>query len=242
MTLLGSTLVIYVLIGAGVAVAVYLSDMARSPVQRGFQTAAGLVFWPLFLPLLLQRVQGQSAAPVVVPPADELAKAIAQVETELNAALRSLGDWADWAWHGRANRTRELCQQWRTRAARIREMDRLLALPEYTVPNDAIQAERPTVRDGISKPDGLDRGADALCQVVERLRQVRDHAYEELIVSLARVRQVAAMLHLARFTGGPPARVAELLAEIEAAAEQMQSVAGADETIPYAAGTTSGRG
>ena len=231
MTLLGSTLVIYLLIGAGVACAVYVSDLAGSPAQRGFQTAASLVFWPLFLPLLLQKVQTRRSVPVDVPPADDLAKAIAQVEAELNEAL-----------HSHAGRLQALGRRWQAEAARIREMDRLLALPEYAVPNDAIQAERPAVRDGVSTPDGLGRGADTMVQIVERLRQVRQHAHEELMESLARVRQVAAMLHLARFTGEPPARAAELLADIEAAAERMQAATVPDESIPSAANGTSNRG
>jgi hypothetical protein len=243
MTLLGSTVVIYLLIGIGVGVAVYLSDLARSPAQRGFQTAAGLVFWPLFLPLLLQRVQARSAAPVDGPPwADELAKSIAQVESELNEALRSLHGWADEALHGHAGRLQALGRHWQAQAARIREMDRLLALPEYTVPNDAIQAERPAVRDGAATLDGLGCWADAMCQIVERLRQVRQGAHEELMDSLARVRQVAAMLHLARFTGAPPARAAELLADIEAAVERSQTATVPDETIPAAANGISIRG
>jgi hypothetical protein len=242
MTLHGSTLVIYLLIGAGVACAVYVSDLAGSPAQRGFQTAASLVFWPLFLPLLLQKVQTRRSVPVDVPPADDLAKAIAQVEAELNEALHSLRGWADEALHSHAGRLQALGRRWQAEAARIREMDRLLALPEYAVPNDAIQAERPAVRDGVSTPDGLGRGADTMVQIVERLRQVRQHAHEELMESLARVRQVAAMLHLARFTGEPPARAAELLADIEAAAERMQAATVPDESIPSAANGTSNRG
>ena len=81
-----------------------------------------------------------------------------------------------------------------------------------------------------------------MVQIVERLRQVRQHAHEELMESLARVRQVAAMLHLARFTGEPPARAAELLADIEAAAERMQAATVPDESIPSAANGTSNRG
>src|SRR5437764_4448466 len=90
MTLLGSTLLIYFLIGAGIAVAVYVSDMARTPVERGFQTTTCILFWPLFLPLLLQqRPAHRAARSEPLAPSDELARAIHQAETELHAALQA---------------------------------------------------------------------------------------------------------------------------------------------------------
>jgi hypothetical protein len=234
MTLLSSTFLIYFLIGVGVAVAVYLSDMARTPMQRCFQTGTCLVFWPLFLPLLLQRVP---RVPVPFagkpPPGDEITRAIQQVESELHAALRA----AD-ALDGKDGSAENLHTRWLAEAARIREMDRLLASPEYSVPNDAIQAERPTVRDG-ANPERFGGGSIAMSAIVEKLRQVRQQTHADLMESLTRVRQLAARLHLARFTGEPAPRVDELLREIEAELEQATFL---DETIPCAADGTSGRG
>src|SRR5437879_2149932 len=118
MTLLGSTLLIYFLIGAGVAVAVYVSDMARTPAQRGFQTAACIVFWPLFLPVLLQRPTAHiSPRTQSFSNGDELARAIHDVETELQVALHS----ADAA-HDVQTSLDKLHAYWLAHAARIREM------------------------------------------------------------------------------------------------------------------------
>src|SRR5437870_2210826 len=159
MTLLGSTFLIYFLIGAGVAVAVYVSDMARTPAQRGFQTVACVLFWPLFLPLLLQRTHSRRLPPVeTLPTDDELARAIQQVETELHAALQATD-----AFHAANGLLERLHAGWLVQAARIREMDRLLALPQYSVPNDAIQAERPILRDGVPRPEKLGGGSNAMC-------------------------------------------------------------------------------
>jgi hypothetical protein len=234
MTLLSSTFLIYFLIGLGVALAVYLSDMARTPVERSFQTATCLVFWPLFLPLLLQRVpRVRDAIDDRPQPVDEMARAIQQVESELFAALRA----AD-AFDGMNGRVEKLHMRWQAKAARIREMDRLLVSPEYSVPNDAIQAERPTVRDGANHPERFGAGSNAMSAIVEKLRQVRQQTHTDLMESLARARQLAAMLQLARFTGDPVPRTGEFLQEMEAELDQATIP---DETIPCAADGTSSR-
>jgi hypothetical protein len=215
MTLLDSTFLIYFLIGAGVAVAVYVSEMPLTPSQRYFQTAACLVFWPLFLPLLLQKGPAHRPAPArELPPGDELSKAIAQVDMELEDALRTVSS-CDRVERYLSAGLGELRSHWRTQAEHIREMDRLLAQPEYAIPNDAIQAERPAMRDGASGYDRLGCGLNGLGAIAERLRKVRDETHVHLMDSLARVRQLAASLQLARFTGQPARESAELLRQIE---------------------------
>ena len=238
MTLLDSTLFIYFLIGAGVAIAVYVSDLARTLAERSFQTAASLVFWPLFLPLLLQKGLAHRPAPAsALAQPDELSKAIAQVAAELDEALRSScsrDEMAELA----SGRLDELPLHWQTQAERIREMDRLLAQPEYTVPNDAIQAERPAVRDGAHCHDRLGAGSNGMAAIADRLRKVRDEAQANLMESLARVRQLAALLQLARFTGEPARESTDLLRQIE---DEMDRATNHDPTTPGAVGDTAAR-
>lgn len=237
MTLLGSTILIYFLLGAGVAVAVYLSDLARTPGQRGFQTAACVLFWPLFLPVLLQASRARARAITEsVSPGDELARAIHQVEMDLRAALQTAG-----VSHNGETQFDALHARWMARAARIREMDQLLASLEYAVPNETIQSERPIVRDGASHPERLG-GVSAMNTIVQRLREVRQRAHDDLTDSLGATRQLTAMLHLARFTGAPASRVAEIVQEIELVGERLDHARDSDGPIPCAADDTAARG
>jgi hypothetical protein len=236
MNALNSSFLIYGLIGLGVAVAVYLSDMARTPVQRCFQTAASVIFWPLFLPFILRR---NPARPAVLEeaahPSDEMAKAIRQVETELATALQAI-DGFD-ANHACLDR---LHACWIAQADRIREMDRLLASPQYTVPNDAIQAEKPILRDGVSATNRL--GAiNALSAVVERLREVRERTHAEFLQSLAAVRELTALLHLARFSREDSPSVTEIVAKLEDLADRLEPT-NPDSPLPCGVDDSAGRG
>jgi hypothetical protein len=55
MNILGPTLLLYLLIGAGVAAALYLTDSPRPLGERLLRLATALPFWPLYLPILLAR-------------------------------------------------------------------------------------------------------------------------------------------------------------------------------------------
>src|SRR5439155_5354969 len=133
MSLLGSSLVLYLLIGLGVAGAVYVTDQTRLPAERWFRVATAVPFWPLHLPVLLARARKESPDPAARPavPGDEMAAAIAQVDAELEAALGSLDGWAEDVLARERGRIRDLRTAWLAQAQRIREMDRILDLPEY---------------------------------------------------------------------------------------------------------------
>ena len=110
MTLLDSTMVLYLVVGVGVAVAVYLSD---SPALRSqarvaeddicerdawllLRSAMAIPFWPLYLPILLSASKSSAGglegcpSPSSQVPKDDMSMAIAQVDGELGAALNSL--------------------------------------------------------------------------------------------------------------------------------------------------------
>ena len=57
-----------------------------------------------------------------------------------------------------------------------------------------------------------------------RLRQVRGRAYDDLMGTLAWVRELVSMIHLAKFTGAPASRAEELVAQIAAAIEGISAV------------------
>jgi hypothetical protein len=160
-----------------------------------------------------------------------MAGAISQVEAELQAALGSLDGWAEDVLAREKDRLAELRAAWTAQAERIREMDRLLAVPE-SVPEP--------LTDTIN--DRLRHSQEARRQNLDRLRQVRRRAYDDLMGSLAWVRELVSMIHLAKFTGAPAARAEELVAQIAAAVEGLSAVTWQDDLNAVAAGGTSSQG
>ncbi len=124
---LSESLIFYLLIGVGVAAAVWLSDPGPA-FHRLFPTATAVLFWPVFVPVLLSRQPDDRDLPVPrkEQPADSLATMIAHVEAELDAALASLDGWAEEALSRESTRISELKAAWSMQAARIRQMDQLL--------------------------------------------------------------------------------------------------------------------
>jgi hypothetical protein len=202
MNLLGPTLVLYLLVGAGVAAALYLSDTPRPAGERILRLVTALPFWPFYLPILLAR-------PAAADPSaeDELGRTIAVVEHELDAALSSLDGWIGIP-EGARQRIDQLREAWKGQVERIRAMDRLLARPECSAhAAETSPAVGPRVRQSLA----------ARQQNLERLRQIRQRSEADLLASLAWVRELASRIHLARFTDAPAARAEELIAEIAAA-------------------------
>lgn len=107
-----TSIVFYLLIGSCVAVALYLRDERRTGREQAFRVASCLFFWPLYLPLLLEPSADSPATSRATPrPAaalDSLARAIEQVESELDGALGSLDGWAEEALADEGRRLQEL--------------------------------------------------------------------------------------------------------------------------------------
>ena len=139
------TMIFYILIGAGVATAVFLSDSRRSLGSVGFRVATSVVFWPLYLPILLSGARPGPIPETAADPGegDAMAQAISQVEAELDLALASLDGWVEDVLAHESDRFRELSNAWRSQAERIRDMDRLLARAEPTALRVAIRALDP---------------------------------------------------------------------------------------------------
>ncbi len=220
-----STLLFYLTVGVGVAVAMWLADQSASIVQRCGKFAAAVLFWPMFLPLLLGGNNGAARAESdeVEPaersdPEDEMTQAVRQVEAELEEALASLDDWSEGVLSREVGRIEELRLAWRAQAERIRELDQLLASPGFKEESDAaddavlddahwIQSTRTTRQENIV-----------------RLRELRSQLETDLMATLAWVRELVTMIHLARFSGAPASRAEELVAQIAAAVEGLSEV------------------
>jgi hypothetical protein len=100
-------------------------------------------------------------------------------------------------------------------------MDRVLAQIEYTGEDcSELSPAARTSADG----DRLQSCRQARRENVERLRRLRRRAYDDLMGSLAWVRELVSMIHLARFSGAPAARAEELVAQIAAAVEGLSEL------------------
>lgn len=208
---LAESLIFYLLIGLGVAAAVWLSTEGRPGAQRLFPTASAVLFWPMYVPLLLNRPPEQPSAPSAGEPADSMTLMIAHVEAELDAALASLDGWAEETLGRESVRIAELKAAWSLQAARIREMDRLLS-----------PASTPAV--AIADGQWPSRSEEARQENLQRLKQIRQQAFEQLTATLAWVRELVSKIHLAKFSGASAAQAEELVAQIAAAVEGISEV------------------
>src|SRR5438132_464978 len=129
MNLLHSSFVLYLMIGAGVGLAVYLADCAGTRTERCFRVVTAVPFWPLYVPVLLRAKP--ASAPNTIEPVDDMAMSIAQVDCELQAALGSLRGWAESVLTREKDRLGELRSAWIAQAQRVREMDRFLSMTEH---------------------------------------------------------------------------------------------------------------
>src|SRR4051794_39439709 len=174
---LGTTGILYLLIGVGVAVAVAARGGNRR--ELAFRVLAAIPFWPLFVPLLLSGKETASTGePEARPsPRDELSAAIAQADAELEGALGSLDGWAEHVLSRERGRIEELRTAWKAQAERVREMDRLLSRPDPEL--------LPSSEESTPAAERLRQIEEARRQNHERLRQLRGQAYNDLLSNLA---------------------------------------------------------
>jgi hypothetical protein len=224
---LAETTIFYLLVGAGVATAVFLSSRGGA-----FRAVTAVVFWPLYLPVLLTPRAGEEPPPAenARPERDELSTAIEQVESELDSAFSSLDGWAEGVLAREAERIRELRTLWIAQAHRIREMDRLLAAQTEST-SVASEQEPAATRSPCDPNDRRLQSEQARRANLNRLRQVRQQAHGDLLGTLAWVRELVSMIHLAKFTGAPASRAEELVAQIAATVEGVSAVTW-QETFP----------
>ncbi len=229
-----ATILFYLLIGAGVSVAVFLSDDELTAIESLFRTSTAIVFWPLYLPALLNRppVNVESAA-ASVEPVDGMTEFIQQVEAELDSALNSLDGWAEGVLAFEHDRFSELRAAWHLQAARIRELDGLLAQPEFLETatgashesDEFATAEKQTTATEVGRRRERIRTSERARQEnIDRLRAVRRQMNADLVGTLSWVRELVTMIHLAKFTGAPASRAEELVAQIAAAVEGLSEV------------------
>jgi hypothetical protein len=72
--------------------------------------------------------------------------------------------------------------------------------------------------------DRWQKSSRAREQNLSRLAAVRRRSHADLMATLAWIRELVSMIHLAKFTGAPAARTEELVAQIAAAVEGVSQV------------------
>jgi hypothetical protein len=249
------TFCFYLLIGIGVAAALWLRSDSRSKVTDYFQILSAPFFWPIYLPILLARRTDSFTSSTCPLPTfgsprvnDSMALAITQVERELDTALQSLGGWAENVLAEEQHRIAELKTAWRQQANHIRELDKLLAQTLFEPPAIAIQASavmQPIETLSASTTSAaVEQPAQAATAVLEeqshhsrsaehekiraenitRLKQLRRAMLDDLMATVAWVRELVTMIHLAKFTGAPASRAHELVKQIASAVKGLSEV------------------
>jgi len=211
------TVVLYVVLGIGVATAMLLRDDA-STGAAWFRGLSACLFWPLYVPLLLSHpvsddmCEGDSAEESAsFDSLDEMAIAINCVETELHEALDSLDGWAELTLAGELFRVDELQLAWRSQADRIRELERLLS-SSATDEMTGVESDR------------IRHSEDARLSNLQRLREIHQRLRDDLMGTLTQVRELVTMIHLAKYTGAPASRAEDLVTQIATAIEGLTEV------------------
>ena len=238
----------YLVIGIGVAAALWIGNDSRSEAIGMFQTLTAPLFWPIYIPVLLTRRNHQSATESLAMSEsnanrdnDGMASLIVQVETELDAALSSLNGWAENVLSGEQHRIAELRTAWRQQASHIRELDRLLIQPSIEFPAGGADSsksaastevmppgqapvtplEQPATRSTAEDQDQfrISEYERSRRENLLKLKQLRRQMYDDLLATLAWVRELVTMIHLAKYSGAPASRALELVRQIAAAVE-----------------------
>lgn len=224
-----TTILFYLLIGMATAVAVFVSE--HESRGRSLQAALAIFFWPILLPMLLSSpAQTETVCrdswPANVTSAaknDAMARSIGQVEIELDAALESLDGWSEGMLTREAERIGELKDAWSAQAERIRELDGLLNQTGFVDSTESTDASS-GFQDGCDFDQRLSAAEETRQANIRRLREMRRQMHSDLMGTLAWVRELVTMIHLARFSGAPASRAAELVARIAAAVEGLSEV------------------
>ncbi len=214
--------IFYLLVGSGVGAAIALRERQPTPLSMILKPIVAAIFWPLFVPLLLESSPREPLTleevlhPRTGSADDALTQAIEHVEGELDVALKSLTGWPGAALNVEPTCFDELRAAWRGQADRVRELDRLLGDSAFSA---SAPLEEPTADDKFVHSERSRRDN------IERLKQIRDRLRQDLLGTIAWVRELVTMIHLAKYTGAPASRAEELVRQIATAVEGLTRTA-----------------
>ena len=218
MDLLNSSLVLYLMIGAGVGVAVYLGDRADTGPSAAFAIVTAILFWPLYVPVLLYAARPiaatQEPAPMTTWPRPS-PRWMANYKQHLAVCVAG----------------RRACSPAkRTGSQNCVRLDG----PGPTHSRDGplvvdVRTRCPTANESANQ--ALQQSEHARRRNLQRIQRLRERAYDDLMSTLTWVRELVSMIHLAKFTGAPASRAEEIVAQIAAAVEGLSEVNWQEEQI-----------
>src|SRR5262249_42482532 len=123
-----------------------------------------------------------------------------------------------------------LCgEAWATRYGDIQDMDRILGTLEASLPS----VPNTNTASGFASTEAAELAKprqEPIRHNIKMLREVRARAFEDLVDSLTRVREIISTLHVLRFTGAPASRADELVCQIEGIAKALAGGSAPDTT------------
>jgi hypothetical protein len=117
---------------------------------------------------------------------------------------------------------------WWSQAERVRELDHFLAQPDATT---AANDPSPLAGLGASSNERRQKSEQARLENMRCLRVLRQRMLEDLLATLAWVRELSTMIHLAKFSGAPASRAEELVSQIAAAVEGLKEASSWSEPL-----------
>lgn len=211
-------LVLYLTLGLGIGAAVAISDRSlAAPATPGSRLTArvgtgctAIVFWPMFLPFLLNRRPETPGRPApATTSGGPLVRALRRTQQALDAALRGVAGDEALGLAAVLTRMPDVMRSLETQARSVEGMADVLATP----PADADDALDPELAKNL---------VVARAESERRLRALHDQRRDEVLRAVVRLEELVAMVHLARFArehAGAGPLVQQMTATVEALAE-----------------------
>lgn len=214
------TAIIYAILGLVVAAATALREERPSKARLAFLFTLGVLFWPLFAPVLLGRPGAPGADDSREGGSEGGSDArIRAAEADMLAALAKVkGGVAGEAMAPEAAKVRDLAAGLRAMAVRMGEIDEALAAPGLDPAGIEAQLAELAARGG-SEADSRFLSLRARLRNIERLRALRVHTGDDLERALFKMEEITSQMLLLKFAGRPEAEVAELIDGIAGSVE-----------------------
>ncbi len=215
------TAIIYLILGAVVAIATLLRENEASRSKRAASFIMTLIFWPIFLPFLLGR-PGAASPPssdaLEGGPRTEIDQRIDAVEDNLVGALSRLHGIAEDILAPEVERVHGLAGALHGMGRRLVEMDRLLATPEFSRTRTEALAKELEER-CVREDDPRRESIRARAKNIERLAIMRARLSEDLDRALFKMEEMSSQMVLLNFAGRPEAEVVHMIKDIAASIE-----------------------
>ncbi len=219
-----ATLLLYAVLGLCVATAVLLRDDRPGPWRKGVTFVTGVLFWPLYAPLLLARPSGGRA-----PAAPDFTGRVDTAEEQLLDALSRVEGIAEEVLAPEVARVRALVGQLAAMEKRVREMDELLGTSEFDAASARAALDELRGR-GLPDDDARVESVRARLRNIERLASMRDRAREDLERVTLKLEEMSLKLKLLKFAGRSDAEVVHLIKEVAQSVEELtEGLLGAEE-------------